>query len=124
MGDDTEIKANLLQIPAKLLGKWSDRMEVKMTENKGRGLFAKTKIKKGGLISIEEPFVAVHDMEAMKTGTFCANCFKMVDKDPLGCSTCCSVFCSDKCKIKAKVDHEGNCSSLDSIVETLLWQVE
>ncbi|XP_014222431.2 uncharacterized protein LOC106649506 [Trichogramma pretiosum] len=86
-----------------------DFVEIKLTENMGRGLFAKTNFKAGDLVLVEKPcLIGPHFSNQY---VFCSHCLS-VAWTGIPCETCHDyIFCSLKCKIMAwKEYHFIDCS--------------
>lgn len=87
---------------------WHDALEIKETADKGRGVFAKEKLKAGTVVCRSLPLAACLKLNTRdkETGTFsneyCAACFKSSQR--LGappytlCGACTQYFCSQACK--------------------------
>ncbi|KAL7288470.1 hypothetical protein TKK_0017551 [Trichogramma kaykai] len=86
-----------------------DFVEIKLTENMGRGLFAKTNFKAGDLVLVEKPcLIGPHFSNQY---VFCSQCLS-VAWTGIPCETCHDyIFCSLKCKTMAwKEYHFIDCS--------------
>ncbi|XP_014222560.1 SET and MYND domain-containing protein 4-like [Trichogramma pretiosum] len=86
-----------------------DFVEIKLTENMGRGLFAKTNFKAGDLVLVEKPCMigpSFHNQYVI-----CSQCLS-VAWTGIPCETCHDyIFCSLKCKTMAwKEYHYMECS--------------
>ncbi|CAH6721095.1 potential protein lysine methyltransferase Set5p [[Candida] jaroonii] len=80
-----------------------DKIKVVMTTKRGKGLFAKTAIKKGELLWEESAkfFVPpLANLKLVKHGKACSNCGKLLNKRGLDCNGCLEMWCSPLCKNK------------------------
>ena len=104
-------------------------LEIKNTESKGRGVFAKKLIKRGTKIFEEAPFICCtqHVVE-MRYERHCGNCFTpapFIDtvhrctNPPVRCRNHCSyVFCSENCENEANGNfHEYSCEKSSILPE-------
>uniref|UniRef100_A0ABD2XIP5 SET domain-containing protein n=1 Tax=Trichogramma kaykai TaxID=54128 RepID=A0ABD2XIP5_9HYME len=80
-----------------------DFVEIKQTENTGRGLYAKTDFKAGDLVLVEKPcFIMPHFFNQY---IFCSHCLA-VAWTGIPCETCHDyIFCSLKCKNTARKEY-------------------
>uniref|UniRef100_A0ABD2VX96 SET domain-containing protein n=1 Tax=Trichogramma kaykai TaxID=54128 RepID=A0ABD2VX96_9HYME len=73
-----------------------DFVEIKQTENMGRGLYAKTDFKTGDLVLVEKPYLIGPNFS--NRYVFCSHCLS-VAWTGIPCETCHDyIFCSLKCK--------------------------
>jgi len=98
---------------------FSDAVQIKYGEGRGRYAVASREIKVGELIAIETPFVSLIDKEFSKN--HCWNCL-LCTKSPIPCETCSGVvYCSKKCRQNANdTYHRYECLYTDILYQAHL----
>jgi len=98
---------------------FSDAVQIKFGEGRGRYGVAGRDIKIGELIAIETPFVSLIDKEFSKN--HCWNCL-LCTKSPIPCDTCSGVvYCSKECRQNADdTYHKYECLYTDILYQAHL----
>lgn len=102
-------------------GKLPSKVKVTMTAKRGKGLYAKTQVKKGELIWEEKPYFfvpALANINLIKSGKACTYCAKLLTQRSssglsalrgLDCNVCPELWCSKECKtlntLHSKLKH-------------------
>ena len=77
----------------------SNKVELVMTQRRGREIIAKEEVRIGDIISLENPYAAI--LYSSVSDSFCYNCMKKT-KAPLPCHSCSALgFCSISCQREA-----------------------
>ncbi|CAJ0828605.1 13332_t:CDS:10 [Entrophospora sp. SA101] len=91
----------------------SDKLELRTTQESGRGIYALENIKPGNLIMIDYPYIAVVDDENL--AKFCSNCFSKSEKI-LRCASCnMNCYCSKECQRKDWIFHQQECKTVKKV---------
>ena len=98
---------------------FSDTVQIKFAEGRGRYAVASREIKVGELIAIETPFVSLIDKEFSKS--HCWNCL-LCTKSPIPCEACSGVvYCSKECRQNANdTYHRYECLYTDVLYQAHL----
>jgi len=98
---------------------FSDAVQIKYAEGRGRYAVANREIKVGELIAIENPYVSLVDKEFSKS--HCWNCL-LCTKSPIPCEFCSGVvYCSKECRQNAdETYHKYECLYTDVLYQAHL----